>query len=134
MDSQFTQPAAKYRSRELHDLINRLKAGDAAALRESVHFTLAESFGHWHNRARAKICRNLKHRPIDPALGDELLRVILERFASGRFHQQFKDQLRLAIRLDPRRALAVATDLQQHEKEYVRRAARWAIRAIRLRS
>ena len=76
MASHYVKPAAQYGKLDLDELIKRLKDDDPDAVYECVVFTLAESFGIWHNRARAKICRNLKHRLTDPTLRHRLVDVI----------------------------------------------------------
>ena len=90
-----------YRHAELQELIERIKAGDADAIEEAVVFTAKESFGLWHGRARAKICRNLKNRTILRHLQDLLIQAISNRLLTGEFSEQFKDQLAMAIRFRP---------------------------------
>ena len=130
MAAHFVKPAAQYEKLELDDLIERLKTDDADAIYECIVFTLAESFGRWHNRARAKICRNLKNRLTDPTLRHRLVDVVIERLRSGRFSEQFKDQLTMAIRFDPDRMHSVATRLQFNGTDYIRRYAQWVLHAV----
>ena len=130
MSSHFVKPAKQYGKFDLDELIARLKAGDPDAIYECVAFTLAESFGIWHNRARAKMCRNLKSRLTDPTLRSRLVDVIIERLRSGRFPEQFKDQLTMAIRFDLNRMCSEATRLQFDGTDYIRRYAVWVLHAI----
>ncbi len=122
--------AENYIKPELETLISRLKNGDQDAEYECVIFVLAESFGIWHGRARAKICRNLKHHPPDEMLRFKLVERIIWRLKTGNFSEQFKDQLKMAIRFSPNKMLETAHQLRDAEKEYVRRYAAYVCRAI----
>jgi hypothetical protein len=115
---------------DLFALIERLKTGDQSAVGPAVEFTLGESRGVWHGRARAKICRNLKHLDIDERTKDRLVAVIVHRFETGNFSEQFKDQLTTAIRFRPSKLQQVATRLLGSEKDYVRRYAAWILNKI----
>lgn len=86
---------------ELHALIDALPAGDPRTLAQCIDFVTAETLGFWHGRARAKMCRRLKHVHLSRDQRDRLVRCIADRLASGRFSEQFRDQLRLAMLLDP---------------------------------
>ncbi len=117
--------AENYTKLELDSLISRLKEGDQDAEYECVAFVLAESFGIWHGRARAKICRFLKNHPPDATLRSKLVERIIERLEAGNFGEQFKDQLKMAIRFSPDEMLLAAHRSGQSEKEHVRRYAAW---------
>jgi hypothetical protein len=110
--------------------MSRLKNDDRDATYECVRFVVAESFGYWHGRARAKICRNLKNRPPDAASRAGLVKTIIVRLETGNFSQQFKDQLAMAIRFAPDDMLEAARRLMESEKEYIRRYAFWICNAI----
>ena len=109
----------------LGELVARLRAGDPAAVGPCVDFVCTETRGYWHNRARAAICRCLKHVPLDPADAARLVSVVLARLRAGAIPQQFRDQLRLALLLDPEAARVAARDVATDEREYVRRFAAW---------
>jgi hypothetical protein len=51
----------------------------------------------------------------------------MERLASGRFSEQFKDQLRLAIHLDFKTTLAAAQKAIESPKPHITRNARWVV-------
>jgi hypothetical protein len=97
----------------LHDLADRLLADEPDAVERCVAFLIAESRGFWHNRARAMMSRRLKHCTLSAAQRDALVAGITTRLVTGAFPEQFKDQLRLALRIDPaatRRAAAGGPD------------------------
>ncbi|HEY4360763.1 MAG TPA: hypothetical protein VGN17_07340 [Bryobacteraceae bacterium] len=99
----------------------------AAAKQRCIEFVLAETLGHWHNRARAMMCRRLKHCALTPAESRQLADAITARLAAGKIPEQFRDQLRLALHLDPQRTLEAAHSCLASRKEYIRRFATWAI-------
>jgi len=112
---------------ELRALADRLHEPDAAAVEQCVAFLEATTLRIWHGRARAMMARRLKHCPLTAGQRDRLLRVILLRLISGRFAEQFKDQLRLALHLDAAKVFAVARQCENAEQEYVRRYAAWLL-------
>ena len=73
------------------------------------------------------MCRRLKHCILSPAQRTRLVACITERFRSGHFSEQFRDQLRLALHLDPERVLAVANSFLYDSRDYVRRHAAWLL-------
>jgi hypothetical protein len=112
--------------RELHDLADGLLAPDPAVLDTCIRFVLAATRGNWHGRARAMMCRRMKHCEIGPAQRKQLVDCIVGRLRDGNFSEQFYDQLRLAIRLDPHSTFAAArTCSSQSPKTHVRRYALW---------
>ena len=113
-----------------HDLMalcDRLLLQDAEATAQCVAFMEAETFGVGHGRARAKMGRRLKHCGLTADQQVRLVRAVLVRLASGRFSEQFKDQLRLALHLDPASAFAMAQSCRRSPQEYVRRYAAWVL-------
>jgi len=106
-------------------LIEDLAAGRPEALAECLAFFQAESRGHWHNRARAKIARRLKHVDLPDADRQRLAAVVERRLVEGDFTEQFKDQLHLLLRLDPATAAAASRTARQSPQPYVRRYAEW---------
>jgi hypothetical protein len=100
-------------------------ANRSVAIRDCVEFVVAETGGFWHGRARAMMCRRLKHCELSREQSTNLLECILDRLATGRFSEQFRDQLRLAISLDADRCFEVADQCRASQKEYVRRFAAW---------
>jgi hypothetical protein len=117
----------------LHDLADRLLADEPDAVERCVAFLIAESRGFWHNRARAMMSRRLKHCTLSAAQRDALVAGITPRLETGAFPEQFKDQLRLALHIDPaatRRAAAAGLD---SPAGHVRRYAAWVLSAEHLR-
>ena len=113
---------------DLYDLATNLVSKEVGAIEKCVEFILANTKGVWHGRARAMMCRRLKHCEIPPNLRQQLVNCITDRLASGSFSEQFDDQLRLAIRLDRKRTFEVAHRcLTSTSKEHVRRFAEWVI-------
>jgi len=110
---------------ELHWLIEDVKRGDSDAATRAVEFVTAESFGLWHNRARANLCRYFKNHPPPDDQCRSMVDAIVSRLIEGRFYEQFKDQLSMAIRFSPDRLAEAATVASSSEKEYIRRYAAW---------
>jgi hypothetical protein len=92
-----------------------------------VNFICQESRGHWHNRARALMCRRLKHCTIYKWQRQLLVDCILGRLHEGRFTEQFRDQLRLALHLDRPACLRAATESLSAPKWYARHLAAWLL-------
>ncbi|WP_233148597.1 hypothetical protein [Rhodopirellula sp. MGV] len=109
----------------LHSLINEVKLGQPDAIRRAAEFVAAESFGMWHNRARAKLCRYFKNHPPPAEECDRMVNAIASRLIEGRFSEQFKDQLSMAIRLSPDRMANALPLAESSDREYVRRYASW---------
>jgi hypothetical protein len=113
---------------DLYDLAEGLASKKVGAIEKCVEFILADTKGHWHGRARAKMCRRLKHCEINQEHCQQLVTCITDRLAAGSFSEQFYDQLRLAMHLDQERTFAVAHKcLTSASKEHVRRFAEWII-------
>lgn len=113
---------------DLHCLADRLLEPDPAAIERCVLFVVAETRGFWHGRARAMMCRRLKHCELGQQHRVQLVDAITSRLASGQFSEQFKDQLRLAMHLDfQRTAEACRSILASPRRPYVRRYAQWVL-------
>ena len=115
---------------ELHSLIAEVKLGDADAQARAVAFVTAESFGMWHNRARAKLCRYFKNHPPTESHCTSMVDAIERRLIDGRFYEQFKDQLSMAIRFAPDRMAVAAAVGSRSDKDYIRRYSAWTFHAI----
>lgn len=115
---------------ELHDLIDDTKAERPKAVRKAVSFVTTESFGYWHNRARAKLCRHFKNHPPQPNECDRMVAAVCGRLISGNFYEQFKDQLSMAIRFNCDRMASAANVAIKSEREYVRRYGHRVLHAI----
>lgn len=115
---------------ELHALIDDVKRGDAEAASRAVVFVTAESFGMWHNRARAKLCRYFKNHPPSDDECRAMVDAIIGRLTEGRFSEQFKDQLSMAIRFDPHRIAEAVAVASRSDKEYIRRYADWVCHSL----
>ncbi len=111
----------------LHTLCDRLLTDDSDAVEKCIAFIEADTLGLWHGRGRAMMARRLKHCRLSPPQGMRVVRAILDRFASGHFSEQFKDQLRLVLHLAPDRAFTVARSCQSAAAEHVRRSATWIL-------
>jgi hypothetical protein len=117
----------------LHALADRLLVDEAEAVERCVAFVLVESRGFWHNRARAMMCRRLKHCSLSAAQRAALVACIGARLAAGTFSEQFKDQLRLALHLDLAATRRVAAAGLDSPAAHVRRHAAWVLSAEHLR-
>jgi hypothetical protein len=112
---------------ELHVLADGLLSTDSNVIDYCVKFVLSETKGHWHGRARAMMCRRLKHCTLSRNTRADLLRCILSRLQTGEFSEQFKDQLRLALHLDAKQTLSACQQALSSTKSYVQRYAAWAL-------
>ena len=115
---------------ELHLLIDDVKRGDKEAASRAVAFVVAESFGIWHNRARAKLCRYFKNHPPSDDQCRSMVDAIENRLIDGRFYEQFKDQLSMAIRFAFERIAEPAAVASSSEKDYIRRYGAWIRHAL----
>jgi len=112
---------------ELRALVDRLLVQDVLAVDRCIAFVLADTRGLWHGRARAMICRRLKHCPLGRCQRTQLLSGILLRLQTGVFAEQFKDQLRLARHLDRQRTLVAAERALTSSRPHVQRYAQWTV-------
>ena len=115
---------------DLHALIADVKRGDVEATSRATAFVAAESFGMWHNRARAKLCRQFKNHPPSDRERDRMVDAIVSRLIDGRFSEQFKDQLAMAIRFDRDRLSDAANIALTSDREYIRRYGNWVRHAL----
>jgi hypothetical protein len=111
--------------RELRACADGLLGDDPDAVAYCVDFVCADTLGCWHNRARAMMCRRLKHIPLPTAQRQRLVTAILRRLEDGRIDEQFRDQLRLAIGLDPMACVAAASRVRAQTPTWVRRFGAW---------
>ena len=112
---------------DLHQLANGLLAPEPWVVERCIDFVLAETRGMWHGRARAKMCRRLKHCDLGRTNRTRLVDGILDRLREGRFSEQFKDQLRLALQLDCARTLKVCAAAIASDKAHIARYGAWVI-------
>lgn len=113
---------------ELHQLANQLLKQDQDAIDRCVLFILAETRGLWHGRARAMMCRRLKHCPLTQAQRIGLVTAIVARLESGSFSEQFKDQLRLAMHFEFHHVTEVCRKIVACPRRlYIRRYAQWVL-------
>ena len=113
---------------ELRQLAAELTTNNTDAVAQCVEFICVETRDHWHGRARAMMCRRLKHCALRPEQRAQLVACITGRLGAGNFSEQFVDQLRLALCLDPEATFAAArTFLAAGPKDHVRRYSRWVL-------
>ena len=74
-----------FSKQQLHELADQLLTFDSLAIEYCVEFVLAESKGLWHGRARAIMCRRLKHCKLGRTHRTKLVACILGRLQSGEF-------------------------------------------------
>lgn len=113
--------------KNLHRLADRLRNGDRDAIESCILFVESDSEGVWHGRARAMMCRRFKHIELPKEDVDRLVVSILRKFELGRFAEQFRDLLRLALKLDAESTNDVARRLSNDSRSYVRRQAEWIL-------
>ncbi|MBS0344209.1 MAG: hypothetical protein JSS56_27200 [Proteobacteria bacterium] len=112
---------------ELHALADRLLQHEPIVIDYCIEFVIAETKGHWHGRARAMMCRRLKHCELGRTNRTKLVDCILHRLRSGDFSEQFKDQLRLALHLDNEKTMSACETAKSSDRPHVRRYAEWAL-------
>jgi len=114
---------------ELYRLADGLLQPEPWVIERCVEFVCSETQGLWHGRARAMMCRRLKHCAFGRKHRTALLACILDRLANGTFSEQFKDQLRLAIHLDSQQTLKVAHNCVANSKtkSHAKRYAEWVV-------
>ncbi|WP_345540803.1 hypothetical protein [Variovorax defluvii] len=112
---------------QLHALADRLLADEPVVVDYCVAFVLAETKGCWHGRARAMMCRRLKHCTLGRTNRTRLMACILGRLRSGEFSEQFKDQLRLAMHLDADQTRQACASAVASERPHVQRYATWVL-------
>ncbi|MBD2018122.1 hypothetical protein H6F96_29680 [Microcoleus sp. FACHB-53] len=109
------------------NLADRLGLNDPDAVESCIKFIESNTKGVGHGRARALMCRRLKHCTLTPQQRVRLVRYVIDRLHTGDFAQQFKDQLRLALFLDSPSLFEAAQKSLTDEREYVRRYANWIL-------
>ena len=128
--SEIPRPHAEFETLskvELHQLADGLLSSESLVVERCVQFVLAETHGLWHGRARAMMCRRLKHCELGRTHRSELVTCITNRLSHGNFSEQFKDQLRLAMRLDLEKTLKVAHSCLSSPMHHVKRYAEWVL-------
>jgi hypothetical protein len=98
-----------------------------AVILDVIRFVEAETRGKWHGRARAMLCRRLKHCSLTRQQQSRLTDCILGRLRDGNFSEQYRDQLRLVLHYDPQSAFNAARPLLGSRKQHVRRYAQWVL-------
>lgn len=112
---------------QVRTLADSLLGAEPNAVETCVRFVCAETVGLWHGRGRAMMCRRLKHIQLDQDQKKRLTDCILHRLSTGRFSEQFRDQLRLALHLDVRGTFAAAKRALDGGKPHVQRYAQWVL-------
>ena len=113
---------------DVRGLARGLLACDPETINRCVEFILAETRGSGHGRARAMMCRRLKHCDLSPEMRERLVECIINRLVTGNFAEQFRDQLRLAIHLDPERTSKEAHKcLASPSRMHIHRLAKWVV-------
>lgn len=112
----------------LQELADGLFYEDSLATSSCVDFVCSETRGIWHGRARAMMCRRMKHVGLDKKQSAKLVESIVNRLASGRFSEQFKDQLRLAMTLDSPTLFNAARACRSSKSPHVCAYSAWVLR------
>lgn len=112
---------------QVRTLADSLLSNEHGAVETCVRFVCAETQNIWHGRGRAMMCRRLKHLPLTDDQTQRLVDGILHRLSAGRFSEQFRDQLRLALQLSREDTFTAARQLMSAEKPYLRRYAQWIL-------
>lgn len=111
----------------LQELADGLFYEDSMATSLCVDFVCSETRGIWHGRARAMMCRHMKHVGLDKNQSAKLVESIASRLANGQFSEQFKDQLRLAMTLDSPVLFNVARTCRSSKSPHVCAYAEWVL-------
>lgn len=118
---------------QLARLADGIIGGDGAAIQTCVLFICAETTGVGHGRARARMCRRLKHVTLSPQQQAVVVDAVCRRLTGGRFSEQFRDQLRLALLLDSPVVLSCAQRALASDIAHSQRLAAWVLRAAQQR-
>ena len=110
---------------QLHHLIADVQNKDPLAVQKAVRFIAGESLGMWHNRARAKLCRHFKRNPPGTEQQAMLVDCIAQRLGEGRFYEQFKDQLAMAVSFSPDKMAEAAEIAMKSDRRYIRKYGKW---------
>jgi len=113
----------------LRAIADAMLLGDDVAKKAALGFFTQESTGLWHNRARALIARRLKHVTLAPEEKAALVATVNRRLSTGSFSEQFGDQLKMAIALDPASVEQCALECMISTKAHVVRYAKRVLRA-----
>lgn len=128
VDLKQSSDLARLSEVELRALADRLLLDEPAPTALCVAFVCIESHGMWHGRARAMMCRRMKHVRLGQDQQARLIDTIGKRLSDGAFSEQFKDQLRLALKLDSATIFEVCRRCQASPSPHVRRYAAWTLR------
>ena len=109
------------------NLANKLSLNDYEVVESCIKFIEADTKGVGDGRVRALMCRRLKHCTLSKKQRNRLVFYVTERLLTGNFSQQFKDELRLALFLDPSRTFEAARQSLKDRRNYVRRYAEWVL-------
>jgi hypothetical protein len=127
-DKPVTHDLELFDQLDLYRLADGLLLNDRAAIAGCVDFVLAETKGTWHGRARAMMCRRLKHCEIPEEQRKQLVACIIGRLTFGNFSEQFYDQLRFAIHADRQTVFEAAREnLSSFPKDRVKRYSAWVL-------
>lgn len=108
-------------------LAERLRFNDTDAIESCIKFIEEDTKGAQHGRARALMCRRLKHCTLTSKQRTRLVSCITQQLMCGDFGQQFKDHLRLALFLDLQNTLKAARKCRNDRRDYVCRYAEWIL-------
>jgi hypothetical protein len=122
-----------FTSPQLARLADGIIVGDPAAVETCVLFVCAETRGFGHGRVRARMCRRLKHATLSQQQRAAVVDAVCRRLTDGRFSEQFRDQLRLALVLDAPVVLLCAQRGLTSDVAHVQRMAAWVLRAAQQR-
>ena len=112
---------------KLMSLADGLIIANPQSIGSCIDFIETDTRGVWHNRARAIMCRRLKHVELSAIDSDRVVKAILGKLKSGDFSEQFRDMLKLAAVLDPTTTQETAESLLCDKREFVRREAKWIV-------
>jgi len=76
-------------------------------------------------RVKAKIARQLKYVELTKDQKQKILEIIEQRLLTGNFSQQFKDELKLGLYIDPQFMYKISLEGIKSEKKYVCKYSLW---------
>ena len=112
---------------ELIKLCDDVVSGNPTTTNMAILFFCADTKGLWHGRARAKLARRFKHVRLEAIHAKRIVDIVINRFVAGTFSEQFKDQLRLVLHLDPIRILLAARGCAQSTVPHVKKYSQWIL-------
>ena len=118
---------AYFKPSPIESISEGLKTGDKDFVELAIQFFEDDQIFHQSGRKKAKIARRLKHCNLTSIQKNRILDSLERRFLSGSFSDQYKDHLRLGMKLSPERMVEMALEGKKSKKQYIAKLSDWII-------